>query len=125
MWTKPTPGKRRLATEPTYVTKQPDTGPALEEPNRVEMERVVNALRSYLQRLETTPDNKLGTSVCNELQRSVQVLVQCASTSSQQPILRMATAMDALLSELPPQPSQFTFPRLRTLRLAVDVLETL
>jgi DNA-binding response OmpR family regulator len=55
----------------------------------------------------------------------VQALVQFAATSSQQPILRMATAMDALLSELPPQPSQFNSSRLRLLRSALDVLETL
>src|SRR5262245_13024721 len=124
MWTKQTPGKRRLATEPTHVAKQPNTGPSFEEPKPAEMEEVVSALRTQLQRLETTPDGKLGTALCNEFQQSVQVLVQCATTSLQPTILRVATAMDALLSELPPQPSQFNFSRLRTLRLAVDVLET-
>src|SRR6185295_14613225 len=101
MWTKPTPGKRRLATEPTYVSKQPNTGPSFEEPNRAETEEIVRALCTQLQRLETTPDNKLGASVCNEFQRSVQQLVQCATMTSQQPVLRLATAMDALLVELP------------------------
>jgi response regulator RpfG family c-di-GMP phosphodiesterase len=122
MWTKSTPSKRHLATEPTCAAKQPNTGPSFEEPNCAETKEIVRALCTQLQRLETTPDNKLGASVCNEFQRSVQQLVQYAAMSSQQPLLRVATAMDALLVELPPQPSQF---RLRTLRLAVDVLETL
>jgi DNA-binding response OmpR family regulator len=122
MWTKSTPSKRRLATETTSLAKQPNPGPAFEKPNCAETEEIVRALCSQLQRLETTPDNKLGASVCNEFQRSVQQLVQYAAMSTQQPILRLATAMDALLVELPPQPSQF---RLRTLRLAVDVLDTL
>src|SRR2546426_12419554 len=96
MWTKPTPGKRRLATEPTHVAKQPNTGPSFEEPNCAETQEIVRALCTQLQRLETTPDNKLGASVCNEFQRSVQQLVQYAAMSSQQPLLRVATAMDAL-----------------------------
>ena len=122
---KSTPGKRRLATESTNVAKQPNTGPSFEEPNRAEMEEVVHALRTQLQRLETAPDDQSGASFCNEFQRSVQALMQCAAMSSQPPILRMATAMDALLSELPPKPSQFNSSRQRTLRLALDVLETL
>src|SRR2546423_10758645 len=105
MWMKSTPGKRRLATEPTYVAKQPNPGPSFEEPNRAEMEEVVRALRIQLRRLETAPDDQSGASVCNEFQRSVQALVQSAATSGQQPILRMATAMDALLSELPDRKS--------------------
>jgi len=125
MWIKSTPGKRRLATEPTYVAKQPNTGTSFEEPNRSEMEEAVRALRTQLQRLEKAPDDQSGASVCNEFQRSVQSLMQCAALSLQQPILRMATAMDALLSELPPKPSQFNSSRQRTLRMALDVLETL
>ncbi|HYV29044.1 MAG TPA: hypothetical protein VFA77_16035, partial [Candidatus Eisenbacteria bacterium] len=122
MWTKPTPGKRRPATEPTNLAKQPTTGPSFEETNRAETEEVVRTLRTQLQQLETTPDNKLGVSVCSEFQRSVQLLVQSAAMSMQQHVLRVAMAVDALLNELPPQPSQF---RLGALRLAVDVLETL
>lgn len=124
MWIKSTPGKRRLATEPTNIAKQPNTGPSIDS-SRAEMEDVVRTLRTQLQRLETAPDDQSGAAVCNEFQSSVQALLQCASNSSQLPILRMAMAMDALLSELPPKPSQFNSSRLRTLRLALDVLETL
>src|SRR5438445_1488010 len=77
MWIKSTPGKRRLATEPTSVAKQPNTGPSFEEPNRAEMEELVRALRTQLQRLETAPDDESGASVCNEFQRLVQALMQC------------------------------------------------
>src|SRR6185436_16902827 len=122
MWTKPTPAKRRLATEPNSVAKQANAAPSSDEPNRAETEEIVRALCTQFQRLETTQDNKLGVSVCSEFQQSVQLLVQCAAMSLQQPILRIAMAMDALMNELPPQPSQF---RLGTLRLAVDVLEAL
>src|SRR5882672_2954053 len=62
MWTEPTPGKRRLATEPTYVAKQPNAAPSSDEPNRAETEELVRALCTQMQRLETTPDNKLGVS---------------------------------------------------------------
>ena len=125
MWIKSTPGKRRPAAEPTKVAKQPSSGPSSEDPNRAEMEEVVYALRTQLQTLETAPDDQSGASVCNQFQQSVQALVRCSAKGWQQPILRIATAMDALLSELPPQPSQFNSSRLRTLRLALDVLETL
>src|SRR5580765_1719232 len=125
MWIKSTPGKRRLATEPTFAAKQPNTGPSVEEQSRAELDEVVRALRVQLQRLETAPDDQSGASLCNEFQRSVQALVQCAAMTCQQPIVRMATAMDALLSELPPKPSQFNSSRQRTLRMALDVLETL
>jgi len=121
MWNKSNSGKRRPATEPTNVFKQPNPKPASVEPDRTETEDIVRTLSSQLQLLENTTDDTLGVSVCNEFQRSVQLLVQSAATSPQ-PILRVATAMDALLTELPPQPSQF---RLRTLRTAVDVLEAL
>ncbi len=125
MWTKPTPGKPRLATEPIYVAKEPETAPSLQEPNRPEMEEVVRELRNQLQRLETSSDDRLGATACNEFQRSVQMLRLCATKEGQQPILRVATAMDALLGELPPKPSEFKSSPLRPLRLAVDVLETL
>src|SRR5262249_52877046 len=104
MWTKQTPGKRRLAAEPTYIAKPPNAAPSPNEANRAETEEVVRTLCAQLQRLETTPDNKLGVSLCSEFQRSVQLLVQCASMSLQPPILRVAMAMDALMNELPPQP---------------------
>jgi len=122
MWNKPTAGKRPLAMKPVPVEKQPDTSPSSQEPNRAAMEEVVRGLRTQMQRIRTAADDQSGAAACNEFQRSVQVLMQCAATGWPKPILRVATAMDAVLNEVPPQPSQFNGSRLP---LAVDVLETL
>jgi hypothetical protein len=125
MWPKPTPGKPRLATEPIYVATQSETEPSVQEPNRPEIGEVVRGLRNQWQRLETSSDDRLGATACNEFQRSVQMLRLCATKDRQQPILRVATAMDALLAELPPKPNQFKSSPLSPLQLAVDLLETL
>jgi CheY-like chemotaxis protein len=125
MWTKPTPGKPRLATEPIYVATQSETEPPVQEPTRPEIAEIVPGLRHQLQRLETSSDDRSGATACNEFQRSVQMLRLRATKDRQLPILRVATAMDSLLAELPPKPSQFKGSPLRPLTLAVDVLESL
>ena len=125
MWSKPTTGKSILAPELADVAKQPESVALLKEPSLAEIKDVVRALRTQFQRLETSSDDRSGAAICNEFQRSVQVLMECAGKGWQQPIRRVAKAMDAVLGELPPKPSEFKSSPLRPLQLAVDVLETL
>src|SRR5438552_8484187 len=83
------------------------------------------AVSRHLQALGKCGDDRTRALVCSQFQRDVQALERCAAEAGRQTLARQAAALEALLNELCGKPNQVNDFRLRTLALAVEVLETL